>query len=98
MLSLLFKILYALDLLIEASIVMRVILLILGANQSNTFVSWIYDISTIFITPFEGIIAQSIKIDNFTMELTPLIALVFYIVIAFVLSELIKAFSHRRLA
>jgi|AntAceMinimDraft_9_1070365.scaffolds.fasta_scaffold32011_2 hypothetical protein len=97
MLSLLFKILYALDLLIEASIVMRIILLILGANQSNTFVSWIYDISTMFITPFEGIIAQSIQIDNFTMELTPLVALVFYIVIAFVLSELVKAFSHRRL-
>jgi prepilin signal peptidase PulO-like enzyme (type II secretory pathway) len=97
MLFLLFKILYALDLLIEASIVMRIILLILGANQSNTFVSWTYDISTIFITPFEGIIAKSIKIDNFTMELTPLIALVFYIVIAFVLSELVKAFSHRRL-
>jgi len=97
MLSLLFKILYAIDLLIEASIVMRIILLILNANQSNIFVNWIYDISTIFITPFEGIIAKSIKIDNFTIELTPLIALVFYIVIAFVLSELIKAFSDRRL-
>jgi len=97
MLSLLFKILYALDLLVEASIVMRIILLILNANQSNTFVGWVYDISTIFITPFESIIVQSIKIDNFTMELTPLVALVFYIVIAFVLSELVKAFSHRSL-
>jgi len=97
MLSLLFKILYAIDLLVETSIVMRIILLILNANQSNTFVSWVYDISTIFITPFESIIAQSIRIDNFTMELTPLVALVFYIVIAFVLSELVKAFSHRSL-
>ena len=97
MFSLLFKILYALDLLVEASIVMRIILTVLNANQSNIFVNWVFDISTIFITPFEGIIAQSIKIDNFTMELTPFISLVFYIVIAFVLSELIKAFSHRRL-
>lgn len=97
MLSLLFKLLYAADLLVEASIVMRIILTIVKANDANTFVKWIYDMSSIFLTPFEGIIAQSIKIDNFTMDLTPLIALVFYIVIAFVLSELIKAFSGRRL-
>jgi len=97
MLALLFKILYALDLLIEAGIVMRIILTIVKANQSNTFVSWIFNMSEMFITPFEGIVAKSIQIDKFTFDLTPLVALVFYIVIAFILSELIKAFSHRRL-
>lgn len=97
MLSLLFKLLYACDLFVEASIVMRVVLSILNANQSNTFVNWVYDISSIFIQPFEGVISNSIQIDNFTFELTPLVALVFYIILAFVLSELIKAFSHRNL-
>lgn len=97
MLSLIFKILYAADLLIEASIVMRMILTLVKANATNTYVKWIYDISTMFVTPFEGIIAKSIKINNFTFDLTPLMALVFYIVIAFVLSELIKAFSRQKL-
>lgn len=97
MLSLLFKLLYAADLLVEASIVMRIVFSIVKANDSNTFVKWVYDISTMFIQPFDGIIEKSLKIDNFTIDLNPLIALVFYIVIAFVLSELIKAFSGRRL-
>jgi phosphotransferase system glucose/maltose/N-acetylglucosamine-specific IIC component len=97
MFSLLFKLLYACDLFVEAAIVMRIVLSILNANLSNTFVSWIYDISSLFITPFEGIVSNSIKIDSFTFELTPIVALVFYIILAFVLSELIKAFSHRNL-
>jgi hypothetical protein len=97
MLSLLFKILYAADLLIEGSIVMRIILTLVKAKSTNTFVKWIQDMSEIFITPFNGIVADFLKIDNFQIELAPIVALVFYIIIAFILSELVKAFSHQRL-
>lgn len=97
MLTLLFKVLYAGDLLVEAGIIMRILLTVFDANISNTFVNWIYDTSSIFITPFEGVLSDSVKIDNFTFELTPLVALVFYIIVAFVLSELVKAFSNKSL-
>ncbi len=97
MMSLLFKFLYAGDLMIEAGIVMRIILDLIKANSTNTYVKWIHDMSSIFIDPFKGIVADSIKIDNFAISLTPIVALVFYIIIAFILSELIKAFSHQRL-
>jgi hypothetical protein len=51
--------------------------------------------SAIFISPFEGIAPSTLVIDRLEIALTPIIALVFYAIIAFVLSELIKAFNNR---
>jgi hypothetical protein len=50
--------------------------------------------SDIFISPFEGIAPSTLVIDKIEIALTPVIALVFYAIIAFVLSELIKTFSN----
>jgi hypothetical protein len=47
-----------------------------------------------FVKPFEGIVTSSLQINTFTLELTPFVALLFYIIIAFVLSELLKSFSR----
>jgi hypothetical protein len=57
-------------------------------------VGWVMNTSDIFVKPFEGITTNSIQIDKFSFSLTPLITLVFFMIAAFVLSELLKSFSR----
>jgi methionyl-tRNA synthetase len=66
----------------------------MNANLENNFANWVFNTSTMFVKPFEGIVTSSLQINNFTLELTPFVALLFYIIIAFVLSELLKSFSR----
>lgn len=66
---------------------------LIKANANNTFVSWVYSISDILITPFQGMMAKEIYLDKFRIELTPIIALIFFSIIAFILSELTKTLS-----
>lgn len=94
MLKLIFRLAYTAILFIEALIITRIVLVIINANTSNLFAGWVKDTSEIFISPFAGITANNLQIDNFALPLTPIIALVFYIIAAFILSELLKSFSR----
>ena len=80
--------------LIEALILGRIVTDVVKANTDNTIVSWIKNISDIFIKPFEGITSSTLKIDNFEIYITPVIALVFFMIAAFILSELLKSFNR----
>lgn len=44
---------------IEVIIGLRFVFLLLGANPSSQFVSWIYDLSNPFVAPFAGIFGQN---------------------------------------
>jgi len=72
----------------------RIVLSVINANIQNTIVGWIMNTSDIFVKPFEGITTNSIQIDRFTFSLTPLIALVCFMIVAFILSELLRSFSR----
>jgi len=94
MLKLIIRLAYFGVIFIEGLIITRIVLLVLNANLENKFANWVFNTSTIYVKPFEGIVTSSLQINNFTLELTPLVALLFYIIIAFVLSELLKSFSR----
>lgn len=79
---------------IEALVITRIILLLINANTSNSFANWVMSMSDMFVQPFDGIVADSLQINNISIPLTPVVALLFYIVAAFILSELLKAFSR----
>lgn len=89
-----FRILYALTTLIETVIVFRIVLKVINANMDNNIVTWIMKTSDLLIYPFKDVVAQRVLIDKFDLELTPLVALLFYAIIAFVLSELSKSFNR----
>lgn len=89
-----FKILYVLVTFVETLVIFRIVLKIINADVNNSIVSWVYNLSDQLIKPFEGILSESISIDRFTIELTPIVALLFYAIIGFVLSELSKAFRQ----
>jgi uncharacterized protein YggT (Ycf19 family) len=80
--------------LIEALIIARIVLSVINANTANNLVNWILKTSDLFVNPFNGITVNSIQIDNFTLALTPVIALVFYMIASFILSELLRSFSR----
>ncbi|MCD4811789.1 YggT family protein [bacterium] len=94
MIKLVLQIAFIVDTLIEALIIVRVLLSIFSANLSNMYVAWVFSASDICISPFTGITADTLVIDNFQISITPVVALVFFAIVGFVLSELLKAFRH----
>lgn len=90
MLTFLFKILYTVTTFVQTLIVFRIILKVINADSTNSLVSWVYDLSQNFITPFKGIVPEEMLIDKFSIELTPIVALVFFSIVGFVFSELTK--------
>ena len=94
MLKFIIRIAYTAVMLIEALILGRIVTDVVKANADNTIVSWIKNISDIFIKPFEGITSSTLKIDNFEIYITPIIALVFFMIAAFILSELLRSFNR----
>jgi hypothetical protein len=94
MLKLIIRLAYFAVVLIEGLILTRIVLLVINADLENDFAGWMFDTSSIFVKPFEGIVTTSLQINDFTLALTPFVALLFYIIIAFVLTELLKSFSR----
>ncbi|MDX9738990.1 MAG: YggT family protein [Candidatus Dojkabacteria bacterium] len=94
MLTFIFKILYTVTTFIQTLIVFRIILKVINADSANSLVSWVYNLSQNFITPFNGIVPEEMVIDKFSIELTPIVALVFFSIVGFVFSELTKAFKQ----
>lgn len=94
MLKLIIRLAYIATMFVEALVITRIILLLINANTSNSFANWVLSMSDMFVQPFDGIVASNLQINSLVIPLTPVVALLFYIVAAFVLSELLKSFSR----
>lgn len=81
---------------IEAFIVLRIILLLLAANQSNAFVDFIYSISGIFVAPFFGIFGYTPTYGASVFEISSLVALVVYGLLCWGLVSLVTIGSRDR--
>jgi hypothetical protein len=92
--GILFKILYSITTFIQTLIVFRVLIDFFNVNKLHPIISWVFYTSDIFISPFEGIAPSKLFLDKFEIHLTPIVALVFYIIIAFVFAELAKTFKR----
>ena len=93
MLKLILRLIYTIDILIETTIIFKILISIFAVNSTHVFVEWVNTISDSLIAPFEGIAPSVLVIDNTEIAITPIIALLIYAIIGFVLSELIKTFS-----
>lgn len=79
---------------VEAIIIVRIAVSMFNINTANRIVSWIISTSEIFINPFKGILANEyLRVLGFNLELTSVAALFFYMILAFVTIEIVKAFS-----
>lgn len=94
MLRILLKLAYTVDMLIETVIILKILLSLFAFNSSHVFADWVNTTADIFISPFNGISPSVLVVDKFEIALTPVIALLFYAIVGFVLSELIKTFRN----
>jgi hypothetical protein len=79
--------------LIMLLLVVRVIFLLLGANNTG-IVSTIYQTSGVFIAPFVGIF-QSPSYGSSFFDMAAVVGLVFYAILGFVITSVLSLFSKR---
>jgi hypothetical protein len=94
MFKVLAKIAYAALILIEGLIAIRFVIILINANPNNSLISLALNISEIFVKPFYGVVNDTWKFSGITFDLTCLVSLMFYMIMAFICLELIKAFSQ----
>ena len=66
---------------LEVILLLRLIFRLLGANQSSAFVMFLYNLSHIFVGPFNGIFNDQ-ALGNSVFEISTLVAMVVYALIA----------------
>ncbi len=79
--------------LIELLIVLRIVLLLFAARESNDLVAAIYNISEVFVAPFRGILRiDEVQAGATALDVGALVALVGWIVIELVVLGLVRVF------
>jgi len=73
---------------IQSVIAIRIILKLIAANPANAFVNLIYSLSEIFVLPFASII-QNPAFNDVVLEVTSMIAVIVYLLVAYGLVELV---------
>lgn len=79
---------------IMALLALRVVLLLLGANRTNVFVDVIYSISSVFAAPFFGIFNYQPAYEQSTLEVSSIVAIAVYALVALGLAKLFTLTSR----
>jgi len=82
---------------IELLILVRFVLLLVGANTQSGFVQWIHQISGVFMAPFNAIFGTQ-TINGAVFEWSALVAIAVYALIAWLIVALIRALTPNRSA
>jgi len=62
---------------VQALIAVRIVLLLADANQANQLVRFIYDVSAIFVAPFEGLLhSNAVRSGVSVLDLAALVAII----------------------
>ena len=72
-----------------ALIALRVVLLLINANEENAFVSWVYSTSWFFVRPFMGI-TDDPSFNGVVFEVNSLIAILIYVLIIYLVLQLVR--------
>jgi hypothetical protein len=70
-------------------ILLRFVMLLINANEQNSFVSWIYGTSEFFVRPFLGI-TNDPSFNGAVFEINSLIAMLIYMLIIYGILQLVK--------
>jgi hypothetical protein len=70
-------------------ITLRVVLLLINANEANSFVNWIYNTSEFFVRPFLGI-TNDPSFNGAVFEINSLIAMLIYVLIIYGILQLVR--------
>ena len=73
---------------IIALLLIRLILLLLAANDTNAFVGFIYTLSGLFAAPFYGIFNYQPTYGQFTFEVSTVVAILVYALVGWGIAKL----------
>ena len=80
---------------LEAMIGFRIALKLIGANPANWFTAFVYQLTDIFLWPFQSIIANP-SVQGLVLEISSFIAMLVYALVGWVVVRLIwLVFYHR---
>ena len=89
------RVIYYIAGIIIALLALRIILLLLAANQGSPFVDFIYGLSGVFAWPFYGIFSYQPSYGQSTLEVSSIVAIIVYALIAMALGKLFTLTSSR---
>jgi len=73
---------------IETLLIFRLLLKLLGANPAATFTNLIYDLSSIFVSPFVSVF-RTTYVQGAVFEWTTLLAMLVYVIIGYAIVNLL---------
>jgi hypothetical protein len=82
------NIIYYIAGIIVVLLALRIMLLLLAANQGNAFVDFIYGLSGVFAWPFYGIFSYQPSYGHSTFEISSVVAILVYSLAAWGLAQL----------
>jgi len=88
------NIIYIIFGLLELLLMFRFIFLLLGANQANGFVNFIYSLSQPFVAPFYGIFG-TVSYSKAVLDPATIVAAVIYAIVAWVIIRIAAAADNR---
>ena len=78
---------------IEVLIVARIVLLLVAARESNAIVSFVYDVSEIFVAPFRGILRiDEVQSGATALDVGAIVALIGWVIIELLVLALVRIF------
>jgi hypothetical protein len=81
--------------LIQILIGLRIVLLLLNAREANTLVSFILDLSQVFVGPFEGILrTEALSKSGSILDITAIVALVGWTILELILLWIVNIFRR----
>ena len=75
--------------LIEAMLVLRLVLQLLGANPSSQFIAWVYGVTDNLVGPFAGAF-PSLSVGGYAAEFSTIFAMVGYAIIGWLIARLLS--------
>ncbi|MEO7003583.1 MAG: YggT family protein, partial [Ktedonobacterales bacterium] len=81
---------------IEALIFIRLVLRLLAANPDAAFTALMYQLSYLFVAPFEGVFPSPATNKGSVLELSAILAIIVYALLAYFIARLIELAQRRR--
>jgi YggT family protein len=80
---------------LDVLLVFRFALKLARANPNNAFARSVYNLSDLFLSPFVGLVSSPVSANGMVLEISTLVAIVVYSLIAWVLARLFWVLFYR---
>ena len=80
---------------IQGLLILRILLLLVAARESNAIVAFVYDVTELLVAPFRGILgANVIEAGQTALDVSAIVALVGWTIVELVILGLIRVFRR----